>query len=284
MIGCLEEMVTLAESKCRKKFGKPFGFYLLQDGAVIDLEDMGWNTSDIMDGKIVPLRGIDNFTDNSTAPTMQNNGYAGNKKVDNGTYSFQFDVDLNSVCVESQLQLLDGIKTNIIFLDDAGQILAIPTSVEAQKKGFPCRIWVSPAKFPTKDSVSIVSVTVEINNPQTFTKNARIFTGEEQDTPFSFIDDVVPVEGFLLENLRGAAAATTITVDITDGCGTNAAELFEVSDFIYKVDGATVAPSAYSADGKVATFTVAALSAGEVLTLELKSYPDYAKAVTFIVA
>lgn len=192
-----------------------------------------------------------------------------------GLYKFEA-MFKNGIYQQKVLNSLDGFgRWDIILFDEEGNQLHVTTS-DGGITGFVTgRFSVSPILFKNGTNTGKTRLVVQFTKSKNFNQDIGYIGAS--DLPF----DPDEIEGInQIRNTIPSAptnAATTIVVkSVLDKDGSTFPSGLTSSDFLVKVDGATVAVSGAVADNvaKTYTLTVPALSTGEVVTVDLYDTPN----------
>lgn len=230
------------------------------------------------EGKLIILKGITAFTDNSEDMVTETYDDGTEQLVRKGKYKFLMEF-VNGLYYQQALNSLNSQDAYDVSLVDTDSNILSTLADDGSVKGFSAgMIQVSKYTFGTGSAGSKQGLNVQLSDP------------DELDDSFSFISgkSLAPYkpknadgvnEVVLSYNTAPADAATSLVVKAIIKQGGGAFKGALVTDFLYTVGGVTEVPTLLvEADG-IYTFTVSALSTNGVLTLGLYNSVDNRAAV-----
>jgi hypothetical protein len=230
------------------------------------------------EGKLIILKGITAFTDNSEDMVTETYEDGTEQLVRKGKYKFLMEF-VNGLYYQQALNSLNSQDAYDVSLVDTDSNILGTLAGDGSVKGFSAgMIQVSKYTWGTGSAGSKQGLNVQLSDP------------DELDDSFSFISgkSLAPYkpknadgvnEIVLSYSTAPANAATSLVVKAIIKQGGGAFKGALVTDFLYTVDGATEVPTLLSEADGVYTFTVTALSTNGILTLGLYNSVDNRAAV-----
>lgn len=230
------------------------------------------------EGKLIILKGITAFTDNSEDMVTETYEDGTEQLVRKGKYKFLMEF-VNGLYYQQALNSLNSQDAYDVSLVDTDSNILGTLAGDGSVKGFSAgMIQVSKYTWGTGSAGSKQGLNVQLSDP------------DELDDSFSFISgkSLAPYkpknadgvnEIVLSYSTTPANAATSLVVKAIIKQGGGAFKGALVTDFLYTVDGATEVPTLLSEADGVYTFTVTALSTNGILTLGLYNSVDNRAAV-----
>lgn len=265
---CTSQKAFTGITSCRTKPAKPFGFWLLDKttskAGGFELNNDGTLNADlialIQSGKLIPIYGLVNFADGSTAETFQDNNYGHRQKTDGGKWIWTYSVDLNSVCNEMSLDALDSGLYEVVFIDEAQQLFGIFEKKSGSEttyviNGFPAKVSVGNPMPATQSTSQFINISIEVLNPLKTAAKGGIIDFED-------IDIVETFEGLNKISIGSAAAPSATSIVLTDvfGCG------FQVPTFL-----TAASIDVLDDQGDVATVSAVDVTTAGVVTITVAS-------------
>tara|TARA_R110002124_G_C8835041_1_gene505056 strand:- start:78 stop:1004 length:927 start_codon:yes stop_codon:yes gene_type:complete len=225
------------------------------------------------EGKLIILKGITAFTDNSEEMVTETYDDGTEQLVRKGKYKFLMEF-VNGLYFNLALNSLNSQDSYDVSLVDSDNNILGTLAVDGSVKGFSAgMIQAAKATFATGSAGSKQGLNIQLSDP------------DELDDSFSFISgkSLAPYkpknadgvnEVVLSYNTAPADGATTLVVKAVLKQGGGAFKGALVANFLYTVGGTTVTPSAIAEVDGVYTLTVTALATNGVLALRLYNSAD----------
>lgn len=220
------------------------------------------------EGKLIILKGVRTFTDNSEEGVTETYDDGIEQHVRKGKYKFLAEF-VNGLYFQAALNSLNSFEQyDVILVDSESNILGT-LATDGSHKGFSAgMIQVAKYTFGTGSAGQKQGISIQLTEP------------DELDDTFSFISgkSLAPYkpknadgvnEVVLSFNTAPADSATSLVVKATIKQGGGAFSGATYEDFLLKVDGVTANPTAGSETDGVYTLTVSAKSTNEDLILSL---------------
>lgn len=255
---------------CRQFIKKASSIWVTPDGFEFD----GTQTLDETyvqllqaQGKLIILKGIKTFTDNSSEDVFETLDDGTKQLATLGLYELAVSF-INGLAFHAALHSLSSFGSyNILFVDRDGNVLGTKADSGALK-GFSTNYlqamklsWATDSEGQKEGIGFQLSSRAELDTDYVYIQQAQLGTYKPQNT--DGIHEVV-----LTFNSVPADAGTTIVVDAKLKQNQQAFTGGLTGDFLIKRDGVTESQTVAESDGTY-TFTVAALVANEVITVEL---------------
>lgn len=223
----------------------------------------------ITDGKLHQLLGIDSFEDATPENERYTSPQGFMKTVREGKPMYNINYR-NGYCFDKALQSLKGQDRWDVQLYFTEGVLVCTNSAGTKLKGFDLGMFdANVFKFLTGTDTEFSRISLQF-------KNAKEFTDNWVYIPYSAlgfnpleIDDVIETR---VSATAPADTDTSIDVTLVDGCNNSIsyASLFDdAADWLVTVNGTAVTVSAVAISGDVATLTVPALAANDIVVVSL---------------
>ena len=224
-------------------------------------------------GKLIILKGTTGFTDNSEDTVIETLEDGTKQVIRKGLYEFGFEF-IGGIYYQQALNSLNSFQQYDLSLVDSANNILNTLAEDGSVKGLSTTmIQVGGLTFATGSVGLKNGLTIQLED------------ADEIDDTFSFISgaSLAPYrpknadgvnEVSLVYNTAPADSATTLVVKATlkQGGGIFAGAL--IGNFLIKVNGATVTPSAIAEASGVYTLTIAAIATNEVVTVDLYNVAD----------
>ena len=170
------------------------------------------------------------------------------------------------------LNSLDDSNYDVELIDIEGNEICVGTSGGGQKGFTTSMIAVDPIMFKSGTVSQKTGLTIEFSNSNQL--NSQIAYNAAENLPYAPEEITDPNQVKVSIPAAPVNSATTIVVKaVLERGGSFVAGLSAITNWLVKVDGATVTPTGTAvadADAKTYTFTVASLNTSE--TIEVKQY------------
>jgi hypothetical protein len=222
------------------------------------------------DGKLVPLLDAYDVTWSSEENQVETSASLGVKsKSRSGLYELTA-MFANGIYFQKVLKSMEGQgRWDIILVDDAENLFG-STGRNDEFKGFKVGMFaVNPYTFKSGSDSGKTSITIQFTRSSEFNQDVAYIAAESLDFMPSDIDGVNQVR----LDLSGLANASTSIVAkvVLDKDNKTYIGGLALSEFLVKVNGATITPSGVTEDAanKQYTFTVAALNTDDSVEVSL---------------
>lgn len=220
------------------------------------------------EGKLIILKGITAFTDNSEEMVTETYEDGTEQLVRKGKYKFLIEF-VSGLYFQQALNSLNSQNSYDLSLVDSDNNILGTLAPDGSIKGFSAgMIQVSKYTWGTGSAGSKQGLNIQLSDP------------DELDDSFSFISgkSLAPYkpknadgvnEVVLSYNTAPANAATTLVVKIVLKQGGGDVKGLLPANFLYKVNGVTTTATISTETGNLYTFGVPSLSTNEVLSFSL---------------
>lgn len=256
---------------CKLFIEKTVSLWVVPDGFTFDSsETLNETYAQVLQaqGNLIVLKGVKAFTDNSADDIFETLPDGTKQIATLGLYEFGATF-INGLYFHSALHSLNSFSSfNILFVDRSGNILGTQNS-DGELMGFSTNyLQGMRLMFPTDTTGQKEGIGFQLADRSELDTNFAFVSGNQlgtfQPQQLDGINDVV------LSLTAPSDSATSLVVTAKTKQNQKAWTGGVLANFLVQVDGATITPSgvAESPDGTY-TFTVAAVSTGEVVTVQL---------------
>lgn len=220
------------------------------------------------EGKLIILKGITAFTDNSEEMVTETYDDGTEQLVRKGKYKFLMEF-VNGLYYQQALNSLNSQDSYDVSLVDSDNNILGTLAGDGSVKGFSAgMIQVSKYTFATGSAGSKQGLNIQLTDPDELDDNFSFISGKSL-APYKPKNADGVNEVVLSYNTAPADAETTLVVKAILKQGGGALKGLVISNFLYKVGGVTQVPSVLAEVDGVYTLTVTALSTNGVLSLNL---------------
>ena len=218
-------------------------------------------------GNLIILKGIKTFTDNSAEDVIETLDDGTEQVATLGLYKFAA-VFINGLAFHAALHSLNSFGSyDISFVDRDGNILGT-TASDGSLKGFSVgMLQASKLSFPTDATGQKEGIMFQFSNRKELDSD-YIYIAQAQVEPYN-PQNQDGVNQVVLTGEIPADAATTWAVTAKTKQNQNAWEGGLTTDFEIKRDGVVESQTVVEAPAGTYTFTIAAIVAAEVFTIDL---------------
>lgn len=220
------------------------------------------------EGSLIILKGAKTFTDNSSEDVIETLEDGTKQVATLGLYEFALTF-INGLAFHAALHSLNSFGSyNVLFVDRDGNVLGTKSS-SGDLKGFSVgMLQAMKLSFPTDAVGQKEGIGFQLTNRMELDTNyiyiAQTQLGDYYPQNQDGINEVV-----LTYDSVPADAGTTIVVNAKSKQNQNAWVGGLTDDFLIKRDGVTESQTVVESPNGTYTFTVSALAANEIITIEL---------------
>ena len=229
----------------------------------ITLENLqGWQQTD----GIRILKGVISFVDATADPNIITRAGSGIKKIA-GENPYEYNVTFdNGYNFFKAVKTLEGYQNwNLALLDVENNVFLTQTKAGAVK-GYSLGMFYGGKYMGTDGAESSAqTINLQLLNREEVDVLGTFISGEDLDFSYNDIDDYNDV----VIEMSVVNAGTTVSFKPFLNDKTHVVKGLTVADIAYKVDGVAVVPTSLAYDGDTVNLTVPAITAGEVVTIEL---------------